>query len=45
MTDNEWSGTLNMLIGLDDDPYNYDSITDNLWPFKIRNKKKENEYV
>jgi hypothetical protein len=45
MTDDEWRGTLEMLLGLDDDPYSYDDITDNSWLFKIRNKRKENEYV
>jgi hypothetical protein len=30
MTDNEWSRTLGMLLGLDDDPYSYDDIIDNL---------------
>jgi hypothetical protein len=45
MTDNEWSRTLGMLLGLDDDPYSYDDIIDNLWPFKTNNKRKENEYV
>jgi hypothetical protein len=45
VTDNEWNGTLEMLLGLNDDPYSYDDITDNLWPFKIRNKEKTNEYV
>jgi hypothetical protein len=34
-----------MLLGLDDDPYSYDDIIDNLWPFKTKNKRKENEYV
>jgi hypothetical protein len=34
-----------MLLWLDADSYNYDDITDNLWPFTIRNKGKENEYV
>jgi hypothetical protein len=37
--------TLEILLGLDDDPYNYDNITDNSWPFKTRNKGNENEYV
>jgi hypothetical protein len=37
--------TLEMLLGLDGDLYNYDDITDNLWPFKTRNKGKENKYV
>jgi hypothetical protein len=27
--DDEWSGMLDMLIGLDGDPYSYDDITDN----------------
>jgi hypothetical protein len=30
MIDDEWSGTLDMLLGLDVDPYSYDDITDNL---------------
>jgi hypothetical protein len=34
VTDNEWSGTVEMLLGLDTDPYSYDDITDNPWPFK-----------
>jgi hypothetical protein len=34
-----------MLLGLDADPYIYDDITDNLWPFKTRNRGKENEYI
>jgi hypothetical protein len=29
VTDDEWSGTLEMLVGLDGDPYSYDDITDN----------------
>jgi hypothetical protein len=29
MTDDESSWTLEMFLGLDDDPYNYDDITDN----------------
>jgi hypothetical protein len=40
VTDNKWSGTVEMLLGLDVDPYSYDSITDNLWSFKIRNRGK-----
>jgi hypothetical protein len=42
VTDNEWSRTVKMLLGLDADPYSYDDITDNLWPFKTRNGGKEN---
>jgi hypothetical protein len=38
--DDEWSGTLEMLLGLDDDPYSYEDITDNPWSFKIRNEEK-----
>jgi hypothetical protein len=34
-----------MLLGLDVDPYSYDDITDNPWPFKIRNRVKENKYI
>jgi hypothetical protein len=34
-----------MLLGFDADSYSYDDITNNLWPFTIRNKGKENEYV
>jgi hypothetical protein len=45
VTDDEWSGTVEMLLGLDVDPYSYDDITDNLWPFKTRNREKENEYI
>jgi hypothetical protein len=37
VTDDEWSGTLEMLLGLDVD------ITDNSWLFKTRNRGKENE--
>jgi hypothetical protein len=29
VTDDEWSGTVEMLLGLDVDPYSYDDITDN----------------
>jgi hypothetical protein len=45
VTDDDWSGTVEMLLGLDDDPYSYDDITDNPWPFKIKNKGEENEYT
>jgi hypothetical protein len=45
VTDDEWSGTVEMLLGLDADQYSYDNITDNLWPFKIRNREKENKYI
>jgi hypothetical protein len=45
VTDDEWSETLEMLLGLDGNPYIYEDITDNLWLFKTRNRKKENEYV
>jgi hypothetical protein len=45
VTDDEWSGTVEMLLGLDTDPYSYDDITDNPWPFKTRNRGKENEYI
>jgi hypothetical protein len=34
-----------MLLGLDADPYSYEDIADNLWPFNIRNKGKENEFI
>jgi hypothetical protein len=40
VTDDEWGGTLEMLLGLDADQYSYPDITDNLWPFKTRNKGK-----
>jgi hypothetical protein len=40
VTDDEWSGTLEMLLGLDGDPCSYVDITDNPWSFKIRNKGK-----
>jgi hypothetical protein len=43
--DDNWSGTLEMFLRLDGDPYSYEDITDNLWPFKTRNKGKENEYI
>jgi hypothetical protein len=36
MTDDDWSGTVEMLLRLDADPYSYDDITDNPWPFKIK---------
>jgi hypothetical protein len=45
VTHDEWSGTVEMLLSLDVNPYNYDNITDNLWPFKTRNRGKENEYI
>jgi hypothetical protein len=45
VTDDEWSGTLEMLLRLDVDSYSYDDIIDNLWSFKTRNRGKENEYV
>jgi hypothetical protein len=45
VTDDEWSGMLEMVLWLDADPYSYDDITDNSWPFKIRYEGKENEYV
>jgi hypothetical protein len=35
--DDEWNGTVEMLFGLDVDPYSYDNIIDNTCPFKIRN--------
>jgi hypothetical protein len=41
VTDDEWSGTVEILFGLDADPYSYDDITDNLWLFKIRNGGRE----
>jgi hypothetical protein len=34
-----------MLLGLDVNPYSYDDITENPWPFKTRNRGKENEYI
>jgi hypothetical protein len=45
MTDDEWSGTVEMFLRLDADPYSYDDITDNPWPFTIRNNGEENEYI
>jgi hypothetical protein len=45
VTDDEWSGTVEMLLGLDTDPYSYDDIIDNSWSFKTRNRGKENEYI
>jgi hypothetical protein len=45
VTDDEWSGMVKMLLELDVDPYSYDDITDNLWSFKARNMRKENEYI
>jgi Plant mobile domain len=43
VTDEEWSRTVE--IGLNNDPYNYQDITDNPWPFKTRNMRKKNEYI
>jgi Plant mobile domain len=43
--EDEWSGILKILLGLNADPYSYNDITNNPWLFKIRNKEKENEYV
>jgi hypothetical protein len=43
--DDEWSSAVEMLLGLDAYTYSYDDIIDNLWPFKIRNMEKENEYI
>jgi hypothetical protein len=31
---------MEMLRGLNVDPYSYDNITDNPWPFKTRNRGK-----
>jgi hypothetical protein len=45
VSDDEWSETVEMLLRLDADLYSYDDITDNTWPFKIRNMGKENEYI
>jgi hypothetical protein len=45
VTDDEWSVTVEMLLGLNSDPYSYQDITDNLWLFKTRNRGKENEYI
>jgi hypothetical protein len=45
LTDDQWSKTLEMLLWLDVDPYNYDDIIDNSWSFKIRNRGKDNEYI
>jgi hypothetical protein len=44
VTDEDWSGTLEFLLELSDDPYSYQEITDNSWSFKIRNRGKQNEY-
>jgi hypothetical protein len=41
--DDEWSRTVEMLFGLDANPYSYDEITDNQWSFKTRNRGKGNE--
>jgi hypothetical protein len=41
VTDDEWSGMVEILCGLDADPYSYDDITNNLWLFKIRNGGRE----
>jgi hypothetical protein len=40
VTDDEWSGMLKMLLGLDVDPYIYPDITDNPWSFKLKNRGK-----
>jgi hypothetical protein len=40
VTDDEWSGMLEILFGLDADPYSYDDITDNPWSFKRKNRGK-----
>jgi hypothetical protein len=45
VTDDEWSGTVEMLLGLNSDPYSYQDITDNPWPFKTRNMGKDNDYI
>jgi hypothetical protein len=45
VTDDEWSGMVEMLLVLDTDPYSYDDITNNPWPFKTRNMGKENEHI
>jgi hypothetical protein len=46
VTNDEWSGMVKMLLGLDVNPYNYDDITDNPWSFKTKkNRGKENEYI
>jgi hypothetical protein len=45
VTDDKWYGMVEMLLGLDVDPYSYDDITDNPWPFKTRNRGKDNEYI
>jgi hypothetical protein len=45
VTDDEQSGMVEMLLGLDVNPYSYDDITENPWPFKTRNRGKENEYI
>jgi hypothetical protein len=36
----DWSGTLELLLGLRADPFDNQEITDNPWSFKIRNKGK-----
>jgi hypothetical protein len=45
VTNDEWSGTVEMLLGLDADPNSYEAITDNPLPFKTRNMGKKNEYI
>jgi hypothetical protein len=40
VTDDDWSVTVEMLLGLDVDPYSYVDINDNSWPFKIKNMGK-----
>jgi hypothetical protein len=37
----EWSETLEMLLGLDGNPCSYDDITDDSWSFKTRKKGKK----
>jgi hypothetical protein len=45
MTDDEWSRTLELLLGLDGDLYSYEDISDNLWMFNTKNRGKKNEYI
>jgi hypothetical protein len=45
VTNDEWSRTLEIFLGLDVDPYSFDNIIDNPWLFKTRNMGKENKYI
>jgi hypothetical protein len=40
VTNENWSETLELLLGLSVDPYGYQELTNNPCSFKIRNKEK-----